>query len=285
MKTYLKLLRVKHYIKNILIFIPLFFSRTFFVKPKLLSAAIGFLAFSFICSAVYIINDLRDLEKDKSHPVKRNRPIASGAVTPIKAIVVLTVCIILSGILNWSISKSGNLSFIFLIVYFLINLGYSVGLKDKPIIDVVILTAGFIIRVVYGAFITDINISGWLYLTVFAGAFFLGLGKRRNEIKKLGTVGNTRPVLKYYSYEFLDRNMYVCVALADTFYALWALETNNPYMVWTVPLVIIILLKYSLDIENDEGNGDPVEVVLGDKVLIILCLLLALIMLAVLYFI
>lgn len=284
MKTYLKLLRVKHYIKNMLIFIPLFFNRTFFDKQSLLNAIIGFLSFSLICSAVYIFNDIKDAEKDRLHPIKRKRPIASGDVSVLKAIVILIICFVLSIALNLIVCMriTDGWSFAFLLLYFVLNVAYSLKLKRLPVVDVVILTSGFIIRVIYGAIITDINISGWLYLTVFAGAFFLGLGKRRNEMKRLGNEGDTRSVLQYYNYDFLDKNMYVCVALADTFYALWAIETSIPYMVWTVPLVIVILMKYSLNIEKDEG-GDPVEVLFNDKILIFLCLLLALIMVWVLY--
>lgn len=284
MKTYLKLLRVRHYIKNMLIFIPLFFNRTFFDKQSLLNAIIGFLSFSLICSAVYIFNDIKDAEKDRLHPIKRKRPIASGDVSVLKAIVILIICFVLSIALNLIVCMriTDGWSFAFLLLYFVLNVAYSLKLKRLPVVDVVILTSGFIIRVIYGAIITDINISGWLYLTVFAGAFFLGLGKRRNEMKRLGNEGDTRSVLQYYNYDFLDKNMYVCVALADTFYALWAIETSIPYMVWTVPLVIVILMKYSLNIEKDEG-GDPVEVLFNDKILIFLCLLLALIMVWVLY--
>lgn len=285
MKTYLKLLRVRHYIKNMLIFIPLFFNRTFFDKQSLLNAIIGFLSFSLICSAVYIFNDIKDAEKDRLHPIKRKRPIASGDVSVLKAIVILIICFVLSIALNLIVCMriTDGWSFAFLLLYFVLNVAYSLKLKRLPVVDVVILTSGFIIRVIYGAIITDINISGWLYLTVFAGAFFLGLGKRRNEMKRLGNEGDTRSVLQYYNYDFLDKNMYVCVALADTFYALWAIETSIPYMVWTVPLVIVILMKYSLNIEKDEGGGDPVEVLFNDKILIFLCLLLALIMVWVLY--
>ncbi len=97
----------------------------------------------------------------------------------------------------------------------------------------------------------------------------MGLGKRRNEIQKQGDEGETRPVLKYYTYSFLDKNMYVCVALSIVFYALWAVERDNPLFLWSVPIMMIILMKYSLDIEGN-SDGDPIEVITHDKTLILL---------------
>ena len=161
------------------------------------------------------------------------------------------------------------MSVLLLLLYFALNILYSLGLKNRPLIDVVILASGFIIRVIFGAALTNIPISGWLYLTIWTGAFYMGLGKRRNEIQKQGDEGETRPVLKYYTYSFLDKNMYVCVALSIVFYALWAVERDNPLFLWSVPIMMIILMKYSLDIEGN-SDGDPIEVITHDKTLILL---------------
>ena len=109
-------------------------------------------------------------------------------------------------------------SFVLLISYLGLNVAYSMGLKNKPIIDIVILAAGFVIRIFYGGMITGVSISKWLYLVITSGSLYMGLGKRRNEMKKQT---DTRDVLKYYNVDFLDKNMYVCVALTIVFYALW----------------------------------------------------------------
>jgi len=266
MKKYLKLLRVKHYLKNVLVFAPLFFNRTLFTS-KSVNALIGFLAFSLISSAVYIFNDIQDAPKDRMHPTKRLRPIASGAVSVLQAKIIGFLCMILS--ITLSICVGNFASVFFVLLYFIMNLLYSSGLKNRPLVDVIILAFGFIIRVIYGAALTNIPISGWLYLTIWTGAFYMGLGKRRNEIQKQGDEGKTRPVLKYYTYSFLDKNMYVCVALAIVFYALWAVERDNPLFLWSVPIMMIILMKYSLDIEGN-SDGDPIEVITHDKTLILL---------------
>lgn len=155
----------------------------------------------------------------------------------------------------------------------MLNVLYSTKLKNVPLLDIVILAFGFVLRVIYGALVAAVSISGWLYLAIWTGAVFMALGKRRNEIEKLKISGNTRPVLKHYTINFLDKNMYVCVALANVFYALWAQDHSDQRFLWSVPIFMIILMKYSLDIEGN-SDGDPVEVILRDKMLIILVVVL-----------
>jgi 4-hydroxybenzoate polyprenyltransferase len=177
-------------------------------------------------------------------------------------------------------------STLLLALYFALNLGYSFGLKNIPIVDISILVAGFLIRILYGAFVTGITISNWLYLTVIALSFYFALGKRRNELKQVG--GETRKVLKAYPLNFLDKNMGICLTLANVFYALWSMDEKtrafyeNDYLIFTVPIVLLITLKYSLDVEGD-SDGDPVEVLLRDKVLLGLCVLYLAAMFAILY--
>jgi len=154
----------------------------------------------------------------------------------------------------------------------LLNVLYSKKLKDVPIVDVVILVSGFLIRLMYGGVVTNVVISRWLYLTVIMVSFYMGLGKRRNELGKEKSENNTRRVLKYYNYAFLDKNMYLSLGLAEAFYALWAIDSPQQELLWTVPLIIIIGMKYSLNIEG-ESDGDPVEVILKDKYLWVLGLI------------
>lgn len=277
MRDYIKLLRVRHYIKNLLIFVPMFFGQVIFDINKLLIGAMGFAAFCVVSSAVYVLNDICDVEKDRKHPTKKNRPIASGRVKKSTAIVLLCCCILIALILSIAIGKLE--AALLLILYFVLNVAYSMGLKNKPIIDIVILASGFVIRIFYGGFVTSVAISKWLYLVITTGSLYMGLGKRRNELKQQT---DTREVLKYYNVSFLDKNMYVCVALANVFYALWTLEMANPAMSWTIPIFIIILMCYSLDAEGD-SDGDPVEVIMHDKTLIGVILVYAVCIFALLY--
>lgn len=277
MKDYIKLIRMKHYVKNLLIFIPLFFGREIMKSEKLIQAFGGFICFCLISSAVYIFNDWRDREKDRNHPTKKNRPIASGRVKPRNAIILMLIFIVVAAIIS---IKIGNVeSMLLLFLYLGLNIAYSMGLKNWPIIDIVILASGFVMRVVYGGLITDISISKWLYLVITTGSLYMGLGKRRNELKRQK---NTREVLKYYNEAFLDKNMYVCVALTDVFYALWTLEMANTLISWTVPIFIVILMCYSLDIEGN-SDGDPVEVILKDKILLGLVLVYGILIFGLIY--
>ncbi len=262
MKKYLSLLRVKHYVKNVLVFLPMFFGGVIFEKSRVINACLGFIAFSFLSSVVYIINDYRDIEKDRKHPTKKNRPLASGAVSKKSAVLCAVVLLGIIAACNFYIGN--HIASACLLGYLFLNILYSMGLKNKPVIDVVILASGFVIRVFYGGLITDVEISKWLYLVIVTGSLYMGLGKRRNELR---AQTDTREVLKYYNESFLDKNMYVCVTLVNVFYALWSIEMPDPRMIWTVPIFIVLLMCYSLDVEGD-SDGDPVEVIVRNKALI-----------------
>ena len=207
-KEYMKLMRIKHYLKNVLIFLPLVFSGELLDIHNLTNCIVGFIIFSFTSSIVYIINDIKDIENDKKHPIKKKRPLPLGTVSKEEAIILALVLGVIAITLSiFVIGYERIIAIMLLLLYLAINVAYSFGLKKKPIVDIVILVAGFLIRVLYGAVITDIELSNWLYLTVISGAFYMGLGKRRNEILNQGD--KSREVLKCYTKDFLDKNMYL----------------------------------------------------------------------------
>lgn len=276
---YLKLMRVKHYIKNLMIFIPLLFSGRLFETKLLLETIIGFIAFSLMASVIYIINDIKDVEKDKKHPIKKNRPIASGKIS-VKQAYMLVVILLIMIILIYCLSPINKISSLIILVYLFVNISYSYGLKNIPILDVVLLVIGFIIRIIYGAFLGGIEVSNWLYLTILVFSFFMGFGKRRNELKKNDTKG--REVLKNYNYEFLDKIIYMFLTLFIAFYSLWAMSIPSNYMIYTTFFVIVIVLKYSLKLESD-SFGDPVDMLLSDKILLAICVVYAIFVLGILY--
>lgn len=280
-RSHIALARPRHWVKNVLVLVPLVFGHSLGNTALLGNAVLGTFAFCFVSSAVYVFNDIRDAPKDRLHPVKRNRPIASGAVGVggawAEAVLFLAAAAVLQA-LTGAWAGAGVLA-----AYVALNVLYSLGLKNRPIVDIVILASGFLLRVMYGAMVTGIAMSGWLYLTVISGSFYLGFGKRRGEIDKAGGDGQTREVLKYYNYAFLDKNMYVCLALTEAFYALWAISLDNAAaMVWTVPVVMVIFMQYSLDIEGD-SYGDPVDVFMHDWGLILLAAVYVAMTLAILY--
>lgn len=277
-------MRIKHYLKNGLIFLPLIFNSQLFEIKPLLMTFYGFISFCLISSAVYVINDIKDVEKDRMHKIKKNRPIASGAISIKEAILLFIVLTISSLCINIFIIKEFS-SILLISLYLILNIMYSLGLKNIPIIDVVILVSGFVIRVIYGASITSIEISKWLYLTVMSGSFFMGFGKRRNEIIKQGN--DSRAVLKYYTKDYLDKFMYACLVLTLMFYSLWSVDTSTTAkfgenMIYTIPLVMIIFMKYCLDIEGN-SYGDPVDVITSDKILMCMVGILAISMYILIY--
>ena len=284
MKDFIRLIRPHHWVKNILIFFPIIFNSQLFVPELLAKALWGFAAFCLAASAVYIVNDISDAEHDKNHSVKKDRPIAAGRISKNSAAALASVLILAAIGVNALITR-GVLDWVCLISYIVLNFAYSKGLKNVPVLDVAILVSGFLLRVVYGSAVTGTPISDWLWLTVISAAFFFGLGKRRGE---MALETDSRTVLKSYTREFLDKNMYVTMACALVFYSLWTVDpatvarmgTRN--FVYTVPLVLVICMKYSLDLESKSG-GDPVETVLRDKILLALIALYGAVTLAAIY--
>ncbi len=283
MKNYIKLMRPKHYIKNLLIFLPLVFNGTLF-NENFYQAILGFICFCLMASGIYVINDIKDKDKDKIHKTKCNRPIASGKIS-IKNAITFLIFIILAIILIIIFSHMKPMAMLFLILYFLINLAYSFGLKNVPIFDISIIASGFILRILYGAALLDIEVSNWLLLTIMTISLYLALGKRKKEIEYNGI--KSRKVLKSYTLNFLNNSSNNFLTMAVIFYSLWAcdnsiVKANNNLMIWTIPLVIFLALRYNLVIENNK-DGDPTEVILGDKIILIWGFILALMFIGILY--
>lgn len=280
MKKYVSLLRVKHYIKNFFIFLPLIFSGNFFDSNLLFISFLGFLSFSFVASAVYIFNDIQDVDNDRKHSVKKNRPIASSEISIKKAYFIFVILLIVSLSIQTILYKCLllNLSTFLvttacLILYLVLNIIYSKWAKHIPIFDIMILALGFIIRVYFGGYAISVPISNWLYLTVLAFSFYLVIGKRRGEYIKSKS---TRPVLRYYNKEFLDKLMYVFLSLTLVFYSLWCVfgvdKQVGDLLIYSIIIVIFIVMKYSLIVESD-SLADPVDVLTHDKTLLISCLI------------
>lgn len=278
-KDYIKLIRPKHYLKNMLIFLPLIFSGHFFNIELFKISLFGFFSFCMAASTIYVANDINDKEKDKMHDIKKNRPIASGKISVKKAVVLSIITFLIA--MFFQIFTQKIFGFIFVVFYVIMNIAYSFKLKDIPLIDISIIVIGFLIRVLYGAYLINVEVSNWLLLTVISISFYLALGKRRNEIKKNGS--NSRKVLKYYTVDFLDKNMYLSLTLALTFYSLWCNDNVNEKLIWTVPLAIMTCMKYSMIVEDD-SYGDPVDVILSNVSLIILLCILSISLFGVLYF-
>lgn len=288
LKTLIKLARVKHWLKNFLIFLPLIFSGSLTNLKLFALTLIAFFLFSFVSSVVYILNDINDIENDRKHPQKKNRPLASGAISIKYAYIFLIILLLISMIIGIAISIKLNNLYVILIVlsYFILNILYSKKLKNYPIVDVVVIVIGFVLRLLLGSIVTGIEISNWLYLMVMFTGFYFDFGKRRNEF--IQCKDESRKVLSKYNKEFLDKNMNVCLTLSIICYSLWCVDETtiirigNNLLISSVPFLMIILFIYSLDIEGESG-GDPTEVLLNNKFLLMALILYCIYMLLIIY--
>ena len=271
---YIELIRVKHYVKNLIIFLPAMLTLQL-GDIKILSDNItGFCILSFTASIVYIINDIQDADSDRKHPMKCSRPIASGAVSVMSAYIMIIILAVIIFVL-WGMSGFGKKYIVWPVIYLAVNIAYSTALKHIPLLDVLALAFCYIIRLLYGAALTEAQISNWMYLTMMSASFFMGFGKRRNEFVQYGT--SARNSLKGYSAGFLDKAIQTALTSSVIFYSLMCADSNTAVaraginLLWTVPIIIIICLRYLMIIEDGKSDGDPVSVILRDKALYLLC--------------
>lgn len=270
-------MRPEQWIKNFFVFTALLFSKNMFDLSKDFKSFAGFLIFCGITGCAYIVNDLIDLEKDKLHPVKSQRPLASGKLKTNTAIVIIFFICCAGLFLAFSM---GLFFGIIVLAYFLLNLGYSLYLKSIVIIDVVTIAAGFVLRVLGGAVIISVAASQWLILCTILLALFLGFSKRRHELVLLeDSATNHRKVLEHYSPYFLDQMIAVVTASTVICYALYAMSKDTieklgtSKLIYTIPFVLYGIFRYLYLVHQKEKGGSPTEIMFTDKPMIInICL-------------
>ena len=267
--VYLKLLRPKDWAKNFFLFIPIFFAGELFNLQKVTSLCWGFIAFSCIASSIYIINDYRDIEDDRKHPEKCNRPLASGAVSKPIAIVIAIVLIIAGFLLAWWIRDK----FAFILgIYFLLNLAYSFGLKTIPILDVMIVAIGFVLRVKSGSVITFIPLSEWIVIMVFLLAIFMAVGKRRDDVlHKLNSGLDMRKSIKGYNLEFLNTLLALICAVIIIAYFMYTMSDEvkirlkSARLYYTCLFVMAGIMRYLQIIFVAADSGSPTKILYKDR--------------------
>ncbi len=259
----IRLLRPKHWIKNLFVLAPLIFSGLFTRPLVSLLAVFGTLLFCVAASIVYIINDLSDVRRDILHPVKRvTRPIASGAVTVTEARVVL---IVLSSLLVVGTFVSVPLVAV-LIGYILLNVLYSVWLKSIPVVDIFCVAAGFVLRVYAGARVIDVPLSSWMMVTTLSIALYLAAIKRRDELEAQGD--GARAVLGQYSFALLERFALMSSVCSIVFYSLFVV-TTRPVLAFTIPLVLFGIFRYWFLVDRGERGESPTDAMWSDRTLAI----------------
>ncbi|MFT3948629.1 MAG: decaprenyl-phosphate phosphoribosyltransferase [Agriterribacter sp.] len=266
---YLKLLRPKDWAKNLFIYIPLFFSGEIFDGSKILNAFTGFIAFSFIASSIYIINDYGDIEDDRKHPVKKNRPLASGKASPAIALVICAM-LILAG---FTIAYFTNNRFLILLtIYFIINLAYSFGLKNIPILDIFIIAIGFSLRIRSGGALASVDVTVWMNIMVFLLALFMALGKRRDDVLlKLSSGVDMRKVVKGYTLDFLNTMLALVSAVMIVSYFMFTVSegvikrhhTERLYL--TALFVMAGIMRYLQIIYVHADSGSPTKILYKDR--------------------
>lgn len=273
-KEYIKLMRPKQYIKNLFVLAALIFSNKILDTSSIYNTMIAFISFCLISSSVYVLNDLVDIEKDKLHPKKCKRPLASGAISKGRAIVLFGVLVVLSMALSFKVNN--KLTFI-LGLYLINNLLYSFKIKNVILLDVFSIAFGFILRVCAGSVAIGVSLSNWIILCTFFLSLYLGLGKRKKEISTLkDNAENHRKILKEYNDEIINQMMTVVLSSTIVCYALYSTSNpDNPNMIFTTIFVVYGILRYNYIINTTE-EGNPTDVVLKDRSLQINVLIWAL---------
>jgi 4-hydroxybenzoate polyprenyltransferase len=275
MENFLRLIRVHQWVKNLFLYVPAFFGGVLLNQDILLILTVGFFAFSFVASAVYILNDYKDIEKDKLHPEKKDRPLASGAINKKQALIIFIIMLLV----GLSIAYFLNIYF-FLITafYFIMNIAYTLKLKDTPIIDVSIISTGFLLRIFSGGVISGVIVSKWLIILTFLLAMLLALAKRRSEYKVFLTGKNIRKSIKGYNIEFINVSMVMMASVTVVSYIMYTVSTEviqrigNDYIYITSFFVILGIMRYlQLTLVYDR-SGSPTKVLLKDRMTQVLIL-------------
>lgn len=266
-KSLPKLLRIKQWAKNFFVLAAIIFTGEFDRPDLVLKAFIAFFAFSFISSATYVFNDLADVEKDRLHPKKKSRPIASGAVSKPTAVGIG----ILSGILGIALSAYLNpIALGIVIVYVLTQVAYNLKLKRVAVADVFTIAFGFVLRAAMGAAAIAVPMSGWLFICTGFISLMLGFAKRRNEFIMQGQErGATRSSLEAYNQLYLDVLVAVTAGMATMGYAIYSMTSKTahsyPGIVLTLPFVMYGICRYLLLVYKKNSGGEPADILFGDK--------------------
>jgi 4-hydroxybenzoate polyprenyltransferase len=287
-RALLAAIRPKQWIKNAFVLAPAVFARDLFTAGTMTRVVAAFVVFCGIASATYLLNDVLDRESDRSHPVKRLRPVASGALA---APIALAAAAALAAA-GLAAAALIDLAFAGAVVcYLLITVGYSLHFKHAVILDVMFLAAGFVVRVAAGAFAARVEASEWLFLCTLLLALFLGFAKRRHELTLLegGALGHRR-VLEHYSPELLDQMLVVVATSTIVCYILYTVwpstveKFGTRHLVFTVPFVLYGILRYFFVIHQRDTSGDPTGSLLTDRPLLVNVVLWGAVAVGVIYF-
>lgn len=268
----IKVARPTHWIKNIFVFLPIFFGGALLNTTEVVAAALTFMSFSLAASAIYCLNDIIDVDADRAHPVKCKRPIASGTITIPQAYGMMTVSLLISIVLMFLLPEGHAKSILVIIAYFVINVAYCLRLKEYAIIDVCIIASGFVLRILAGGYATGVHLSKWIVLMTFLLTLFLAFAKRRDDVLRMNTTGRApRKNTSRYNLTFINQAITITGSVMVVCYVMYTVSpeiiaqfaTDKLYL--TSILVILAILRYLQISVVDEKSGDPVKVALSDR--------------------
>jgi 4-hydroxybenzoate polyprenyltransferase len=287
-KALIKTMRPRQWTKNLLVYAPLFFDSKALELESLLRTTAAFFLLCLMSGAIYIMNDLVDIDNDRQHPTKRNRPLAAGDLSPNVARAVAAILVVSSLLAGFYLSIGFG---IVLLAYFLVQIAYSFYLKNIVLLDALTVSAGFILRVAAGVAVIQVErFSPWLYVCTGFLALFIALGKRRQELILLGQeAGNHRVILNEYTVDLIDRLIAIVTTSAVVAYSLYTflaegLPENN-LMMLTIPFVLYAVFRYLYLIHVRHEGGAPEEIFLRDRPMQASMALWAVIVFVVLYII
>ena len=271
--TLLRAMRPSQWTKNFFLFAGLVFSQHVFHGPFFFKTVLAFFAFCLLTSGVYIMNDVIDVKEDRLHPTKRTRPIASGRLTIARALSTACLLVVVSMVLSFILDFDFGMT---ALIYLLLMVFYSLLFKRVEILDVLVISSGFILRVVAGTLLIGVTISSWLLTCTIFLSLFLALGKRRHELGLVqsGMEGH-RSVLQKYNLPFLDQLIAVAAASTLLSYALYSMSEStvekfgSENLKFTIPFVVYGLFRYMYLIYIRKGGGNPGKDLFSDRALLI----------------
>lgn len=277
-KNIILLIRPHQWVKNAFCFLPLFFDRHVLDMEFIIPCLFAFFAYSFAASGIYCFNDIYDVEADRKHPKKKNRPIASGAISKALGYFIMAICWIISFVILafGDFSVGGNLHSLYAIVsfYILLNIAYCIRLKQKAIVDVFIISIGFVLRVLLGGFATGIWVSHWLILMTFLLALFLAFAKRRDDVVIFEETGvKARKNVDRYNIAFMNLALGVVASVTMVCYILYTVSPEvisrfgSDYIYITSFFVLAGIIRYLQIAIVDVKSGSPTKVLLKDRFL------------------
>jgi len=289
MRDYVQLARPSEWVKNLAVFAGPAFGLRLLDTAALTQAAVAFAAFCLASSASYAVNDTLDREADARHPAKRHRPVARGAIRPVAALVfgglLVIAAVALSSVL---LPREATL---LVVLYFVLILAYSLALKERMILDVIVIAIGFVLRASAGAAAVEVYISPWLIICTFMICMFMGFGKRRCELASFGNIEDARehrPTLVRYTPDLLNHLISVTAGIAIVTFVLYTMDRWHPapfpkeHLLYTLPLVVYGVFRYAMLTESGKLHG-PTDILLKDRPFLGTVVLWGLIALGVVY--